>query len=119
MKNISQLNQSSDCGTVETFSQLDDGNSVEIISQYEMNDTVRIAFYTVGNGVKKRQVIALDGFYVNALMLVAGVDKKGVPAWVQREVDGWLAFDSRLPITRQVKYLIVRELTQRVKNSTG
>ena len=69
----------------------------------------------MSKGVKKRQVIALDGFYVNALMLVVGIDKKGVPAWVQQAVDGWAAFDPALPITRQVKYLLIRELTHEIR----
>ena len=108
--------------SVEIFSQND---FVELYSQEVLGENVRtilepfsqqrIAFYTTDNGIKKRQVIALDGFYVNALMLVAGIGKKGVTAWVQRAVDNWVAFDSRLPITRQVKYLIVRELTQAIK----
>ena len=33
-----------------------------------------IAFYTVKNGIKTRQVIALDGFYINALMLATGIN---------------------------------------------
>ncbi|TAL46794.1 MAG: hypothetical protein EPN89_09775 [Methylovulum sp.] len=61
---------------VEIVSQDSIDEPVKIISQYGINDLVRIAFYTVSKGVKKRQVIALDGFYVNALILVAGIDKR-------------------------------------------
>ena len=43
---------------------------------YHFNETVRIAFY-IG---EKRQIIALSGFYLNALMLAAGIDKKGIAA---------------------------------------
>ena len=103
---------------VELYSQEVLGENAEALSRHTMLEPFsqqRIAFYSTDNGIKKRQVIALDGFYVNALMLVAGIDKKGVPAWVQRAVDNWVAFDSRLPITRQVKYLIIRELTQAIK----
>jgi hypothetical protein len=100
---------------VETISQSKANDTVEINSHYEMNDVVRIAFYTVKHGMKTRQVIALDGFYVNALMLAAGIPKQDVPKWVQAAVNGWAAFDSALPITRQVKYLLIRELTDAIR----
>lgn len=38
--------------------------------------------------------------------------KDAVPAQVQELINCWVAFDVELPITRQVKYLIVRELTK-------
>jgi hypothetical protein len=97
-------------------------NAVELNSQYGINDLIRIAFYTTNAGVKKRQVIALEGFYLNALMLATGITKQDVPKWVQAAVDGWGAFDSRLPITKQVKLLLIRELTnqlERLKKSAA
>lgn len=97
-------------------------NAVELNSQYGINDLIRIAFYTTSKGVKKRQVIALEGFYLNGLMLATGITKQDVPKWVQAAVDGWDAFDSRLPITKQVKLLLIRELTnqlERLKKSAA
>jgi hypothetical protein len=47
-----------------------------IHAPYLIDDVVRIAFYTGNKGERIRQVIALDGFYVNALMLSAGIKKK-------------------------------------------
>jgi len=114
-ENVETISHPVQSETVEIVSQDSTGEPVEIISQYGFNDLVRIAFYTVNKGVKKRQVIALDGFYVNALMLVTGIDKKGVPAWVQQAVDGWADFNPELPITRQVKYLLIRELTHAIR----
>ena len=78
---------------------------------YDINETVRIAFY-IGD---KRTVIALSGFYLNALMLAAGIDKKGIPAWIKTAVDNWGAFDEKLNVTEQVKLLIVRELEKAYK----
>ncbi|MCX7095263.1 MAG: hypothetical protein NTY50_17685 [Methylobacter sp.] len=106
---------------VDIISQPEYDKAVEINSQYADTALIRIAFYIQRQGKKRvkqarvRQVIALDGFYVNALMLATGIDKKGVPAWVQSAVNGWAAFDGELPVTRQVKLLIVRELTKHLK----
>lgn len=82
---------------------------------YHFNETVRIAFY-IG---EKRQIIALSGFYLNALMLAAGIDKKGIPAWIQSAVDSWTAFDPALNVTEQVKLLIVRELESQLIKARG
>jgi hypothetical protein len=98
---------------VEIISQHE---TVDIVSQYPIGDLIRIAFYTTCEGVKKRQVIALDRFYVNALMLATGIDKQSVPKWVQQAIDGWSGFNSKLPITRQLKYLLIRELTEHMKH---
>ena len=48
-------------------------------------------------------------------MSATGIDKKGIPAWIQNAVNDWTAFDDKLPITKQVKLLIVRELEARLK----
>jgi hypothetical protein len=77
---------------------------------YDFNQTVRIAFY-MGD---KRAVIALSGFYLNALMLAAGIDKKSIPAWIKAAVDSWGAFDDKLNVTEQVKLLIIRELEEQL-----
>ncbi|MFI3188974.1 MAG: hypothetical protein QX190_05315 [Methylococcales bacterium] len=82
---------------------------------YTFNETVRIAFY-IGD---KRQIIALSGFYLNALMLSAGIDKKGIPAWIKTAVDSWGAFDDKLNVTEQIKLLIVRELESELKKARG
>ena len=73
---------------------------------YYFSETVRIAFY-IG---EKRTVIALSGFYLNALMLATSINKKSIPAWIQSAVNEWTAFDEKLNVTEQVKRLIVREL---------
>jgi hypothetical protein len=73
---------------------------------YHINETVRIAFY-VG---EKRKVIAISGFYLNALMVATGIDKKGISAWINAAVSDWGGFDAALNVTEQVKLLIVREL---------
>jgi hypothetical protein len=104
---------------VETFSQPAHDDTVEINSHYGFNDLVRVAFYTTSGGIKKRQVVALDGFYINALMLAAGIGKADVPKWVQHAVDNWPAFDPLLPITKQVKRLIIRELTEAIVKREG
>jgi len=86
-------------------------STVEIISQLNNFDNVRIAFYIMRNNKRERQVIALDGFLINALASI-GISKQDAPQWVQAQVDEWTAFDSQQPITRQVKYLIIRELVK-------
>jgi hypothetical protein len=49
--------------------------------------------------------IALNGAYLNALMVSTGIDKKGVKTWLESAV-----IDSELNTTEQVKLLIVRNL---------
>ena len=94
-------------------------NAVDIILHpaecYDITAVIKVAFYTSTYSTKKRQVIGLDGFYLNALMSATGIDKKGIPAWIQKAVNDWTAFDDKLPITKQVKLLIVRELEARLK----
>lgn len=97
---------------VEVISQIDSREAVEINPCYADTALIRIAFYVQRQGKRVRQVIALDGFYINALMLATGINKADVPKWVQSAVNGWSAFDGELPITRQVKMLLVRELSK-------
>ena len=73
-------------------------------------DRVSIAFYTGGKW-RKRRVIKLEKYLIAALESV-GVPAADVPAWIQQAVTSWPAFDPELPITGQVKYLIVRKLTE-------
>jgi len=119
--------------SVEIVSQLPDNDAVEIIAQsvqaepVEINsqpedepevnnlDVIRIGFYTTKDGKRTRQVIALDGFYLNGLIAATGITRQGVPKWVQAAIDSWGAFDAHLPVTRQVKYLIVRTLTEAIQ----
>jgi hypothetical protein len=82
---------------------------------YDFNETVRIAFY-IGD---KRTVIALSGFYLNSLMVATGINKKGIPAWIQSAVSDWTAFDPALNVTEQVKLLIVRELESQLIKARG
>ena len=115
---ISQMPQSD---SMKLFSQDDHNGAVKLFSQCNDLDRVRIAFYTQKQGVRVRQVIALDGFYINALILATGITKQDVPKWVQSAVDSWMAFDVHLPVTRQVKFLIVQKVTaelERLKPSS-
>ena len=80
---------------------------------YSDCNLVQIAFFSSTYGELKRQYVTLDGFYVNALMIAAGIDKKGVSKWIQKAVDDWKEFDDKLPITKQVKFLIIRELVRK------
>jgi hypothetical protein len=114
-ESVEHYSQPETVAPVEIISQPTSNDTVEIVSQYDINALVRIAFYTVNKGVRVRQVIALDGFYINALMLATGIIKQDVPKRVQQAVDNWEAFDSALPITRQVKFLIIRELTAQLE----
>lgn len=82
---------------------------------YHILETVRIAFYA-GD---KRTVIALSGFYLNALMVAAGIDKKGIPAWIKSAVNAWTPFNDGLNVTEQVKLLIVRELESQLIKARG
>ncbi|SHE22625.1 hypothetical protein [methanotrophic endosymbiont of Bathymodiolus puteoserpentis (Logatchev)] len=97
---------------------------VEIISQEKEQitpakgktndfDNVRIAFYIMRNNKRIRQVIAIDGFLINALESI-GISKQNAPKWVQSQVTGWTAFDAQLPITRQVKCLIVKAVIEKI-----
>jgi len=90
------------CEQVETIA-----DDTAITERYDFNAMVQLSVYV---GARKQCHIAIDGFYLNALMTMAGIDKKGVKEWVQNAVDSWGAFDPKLNITRQVRCLIVREL---------
>jgi len=103
-KAVKPISQASSDKAVKLFSQ---NESVELFSQ------VRIAFYTSS---KVRQVISLDRFYVDALRLAAGLDKGGVPKWVKAAVDSWQGFDADKPITKQIKFLIIQELTRHIQH---
>jgi hypothetical protein len=82
---------------------------------YHINEVVRLGFY-VG---KKRTVIAISGFYLNALMVAADIDKKGISAWISAAVGSWGGFDDKLNVTEQVKLLIVRELESELIKARG
>jgi len=114
--------QAPDNDAVEIFSQVMDNEPVEIFSQVDDDDgtvnnlaTIRIGFYVAKDGKRTRQVIALDGFYINGLIAATGITKQNVPKWVQSAVDGWVNFYPHYGITRQVKYLIVRTMTEAIQ----
>ena len=111
-----QKAESPHSNTVEIISQPDNNESVELFSHTNNFTNVRIAFYIVRKGKRERQVIALDGFLINALASI-GISKQDAPQWVQAQVNAWTAFDSKLPITRQVKYLIMREVVKSLSGS--
>jgi len=105
--------------SVEIITQPESVMPVEIISQVdddepEVNnlDVIRIAFYANKDGKRIRQVIAVDGFYINGLIAATGITRQGVPKWVQQAVNEYRPFDPRYAVTRQVKYLIVRTMTE-------
>ncbi|MDO9141256.1 MAG: hypothetical protein Q7U38_13145 [Methylobacter sp.] len=112
--------QANDIEPVEIISQPEPITPVEIIAQLDDDDPtelhnldiVRVAFYVTKDGKRLRQVIALDGFYINGLIAATGITRQGVPKWIQAATNEWGAFDAHLPITRQVKYLIVRTMTE-------
>jgi len=89
---------------------------VELFSHANNFDNVRIAFYIMRKGKRERQVISLDGFFINALASI-GLSKQEAPQWVQTQVDNWKAFDAQLPITRQVKYLIMLAVVKGLSGS--
>ncbi|MFI3187714.1 MAG: hypothetical protein QX198_17200 [Methylococcaceae bacterium] len=79
---------------------------------YGENKHVRLAFYTNIDGIKKRQVIALQGFMVNALMVAIGAtDKADVPRWLNSQDS--IVGDK--PLTWQVQRLIVQALLTKAK----
>ena len=101
---------------VEINSQDTKNKPVEIFSHTTNFDNVRIAFYIIRKGKRERQVISLDGYFINALLSI-GISKQEVPQWVQSQVNEFTAFDALLPITRQVKYLIMREVVKGLSGS--
>lgn len=101
---------------VEIFSQTGNNEYVELPSHTLNFDNVRIAFYIMRDSKRERQVISLDGFFINALASIK-VSRKNAPQWVQAQVDNWTDFDSKLPVTRQVKYLIIREVVKGLSGS--
>jgi hypothetical protein len=82
---------------------------------YSDNAVIKIAFRTNTYNENKRQCVTLEGDTVNLLMLATGIDKQGVPKWVQNAVNEWTAFDDKLPITRQVRRLINRAIESHIK----
>jgi hypothetical protein len=68
-------------------------------------------------GERVRTVIALDGFYINALASI-GVEQKDVPAWLKSRLSEWKAFNPSKPITQQLKGLIVLNLIESLGGNT-
>jgi len=102
--------------TVEIISQPANNESVELFLHANNFDNVRIAFYIMRKGKRERQVISLDGFFINALASI-NISKQDAPQWVQAQVNNWKAFDVQLPITRQVKYLIMLAVVKGLSGS--
>ncbi|MFU8789520.1 MAG: hypothetical protein ACNA7G_10850 [Methylobacter sp.] len=119
-KPVEIITQPEPIAPVEIIAQVPDSKPVEIYSQSDDDepealhnlDIVRVAFYVSKDGKRLRQVIALDGFYINGLIAATGITRQDVPKWIQAAINEWGAFDAHLPITRQVKYLIVRAMTE-------
>lgn len=70
-------------------------------------EQVRIAFYLGSYGDIKRQLITLEGYYVN-LLLTIGIDKKGVSTWIAQSIEQNGIDDTR-QLTEQVKRLIINK----------
>jgi hypothetical protein len=87
-----------------------------ITERYDFNAMVQLSVYVAD---RKQAHIAIDGFYLNALMTMTGIDKKGCKDWIQAAVDSWTAFDAKLNITKQVRCLIVRELESQLIKARG
>lgn len=88
---------------------------VNISSHINNFDTVRVAFYIMRKGERERTVVRVDGFLMNALASI-GISRQEVPKWIQAQVNNWSAFDSQLPVTLQVRYLITQAV---VKHHSG
>ncbi len=108
IKPVNIISQHEPIAPVEIITQTGD-DEPERLNNF---DVIRVAFYVTKDGKRERQVIALDGFYINGLIAVTGIKRQDLPKWVQQAVDSWRAFDAHLPITRQVKCLIVRAMTE-------
>lgn len=119
VKIVSQLEGANqtvpDLGTVPESGTVTD--SVKIISQ--LDASIRFAFYTHHNGIRKRQVIALELFFVEALLLATGLDKSGITAWIQSSMDGLTDVRNKIGLTKQVKCLIVHELMHSLLRATS
>ena len=62
-------------------------------------------------GQPKRTTVRLEGYLVNALCKKHGFnDNRSIRQWIEQAIKDWAAFDSHLPLTRQVKRLIVESL---------
>jgi hypothetical protein len=70
-------------------------------------EPVRIAFYLGTYGDIKRQLITLDGYYVN-LLLTLGIDKKSVSTWIEQAIEQSGMDDTR-QLTEQIKRLIINK----------
>jgi len=114
-ESVETISQGTDNGAVEIYSQSATVNR-DVSSHLNNFDNLRIAFYTKKDAKRVRQVISIDGYFINALSSIK-VTKQDVPQWVQTQVNNWQAFDSKLPITRQVKYLIMREVVKELSGS--
>jgi hypothetical protein len=68
---------------------------------------VKLAFYTVNEGVKKRRGIDAKGYFLNALMLKTDINKQGIPAWIQDSLTG---MDTSTKLIEKVEKLIIERL---------
>ncbi len=75
------------------------------------NDSkLAIAFYLdKPEQPRHRQVIALSGYFVNALSSI-GVSRSNIPQWLQSQVDTSSSFNANYPITRQVHGIVLASI---------
>lgn len=112
VENVSQINiehvEDNSQVIVEDIQQAINQPVEDISQPCDPDKLARVAFYTSIDGVKKRQVIALHGFMINALLAAIGSpDKSEAPKWLNNQ-----PFVSDKSITLQVQKLIVKELTK-------
>lgn len=120
-ENVNIISQAESVKTIshDDFDNQTVTDSVTVTKITSLDESIRFAFYTTDNGTRKRQVIALETFFVDALLLATGIDKTAVTAWIQTTLDDFAGFSYQTGVTKQVKYLIVRELMQQLAKSRG
>lgn len=114
--NVEDISQAASGAPVENASQPHAPEPVENVSRLSDYVPYRFRFsYTTPKGDLKSDVIALEGYFVNALMALAGITKAQVPVWISEAVSDWMGFDYQLGATRQIKKLIMRKLEEAVR----
>ena len=85
-----------------------------ITDEYDQCVMVQFSIYV---GARDCRHVSIEGEFANGIMTMAGISKKDVPAWIQSAVDNWGDIDTspKANITKQIRCLIVRLLTDRIE----
>lgn len=113
VSNVKQTN-------IETISPLVD-SGVAAVSNIKQDDDAaetwldskdyHYAITITHQGKPKRTTVRIDGYLVKALASRHGLaDNSAIRQWIEQAIKQWSAFDSFLPITRQVNRLMVESL---------